>query len=97
MRSSSGGSFGFHTAVDAAQHAITTGHVETEGVVNGVGLTKLMGRRAGHIALHATLISRDVDCWWRMQRLATMGNCPGSMCTTPQCSNAYAAYYSLII
>ncbi|XP_040383278.1 LOW QUALITY PROTEIN: ATP-dependent 6-phosphofructokinase 2-like [Oryza brachyantha] len=55
-------SFGFHTAVEAAQQAIAAGHVEAESAVNGVGLVKLMGRSAGHIALHATLSSRDVDC-----------------------------------
>uniref|UniRef100_J3MYI4 Phosphofructokinase domain-containing protein n=1 Tax=Oryza brachyantha TaxID=4533 RepID=J3MYI4_ORYBR len=46
----------------AAQQAIAAGHVEAESAVNGVGLVKLMGRSAGHIALHATLSSRDVDC-----------------------------------
>ncbi|KAF0913836.1 hypothetical protein E2562_024921 [Oryza meyeriana var. granulata] len=55
-------SFGFHIAVEAAQQAIAAAHVEAESAVNGVGLVKLMGRSAGHIALHATLSSRDVDC-----------------------------------
>ncbi|RLN34532.1 hypothetical protein C2845_PM03G01020 [Panicum miliaceum] len=55
-------SFGFHTAVDEAQRAIAAAHVEAESAANGVGLVKLMGRSAGHIALHATLSSRDVDC-----------------------------------
>uniref|UniRef100_A0A0E0ET91 Phosphofructokinase domain-containing protein n=1 Tax=Oryza meridionalis TaxID=40149 RepID=A0A0E0ET91_9ORYZ len=55
-------SFGFHTEVEAAQQAIAAGHVEAESAANGVGLVKLMGRSAGHIALHATLSSRDVDC-----------------------------------
>ncbi|KAG8049861.1 hypothetical protein GUJ93_ZPchr0009g259 [Zizania palustris] len=55
-------SFGFHTAVEEAQQAIAAGHVEAESAVNGVGLVKLMGRSTGHIALHATLSSRDVDC-----------------------------------
>jgi len=36
--------------------------VEAESAVNGIGLVKLMGRSTGHIALHATLSSRDVDC-----------------------------------
>jgi 6-phosphofructokinase 1 len=55
-------SFGFHTAVEEAQRAIAAAHVEAESAANGVGLVKLMGRSAGHIALHATLSRRDVDC-----------------------------------
>nr|DAD23815.1 TPA_asm: hypothetical protein HUJ06_025278 [Nelumbo nucifera] len=55
-------SFGFHTAVETAQQAISAAHVEAESAVNGIGLVKLMGRSTGHIALHATLSSRDVDC-----------------------------------
>ncbi|CAA7397926.1 unnamed protein product [Spirodela intermedia] len=55
-------SFGFQTAVETAQQAISAAHVEAESAVNGVGLVKLMGRSTGHIALHATLSSCDVDC-----------------------------------
>ncbi|XP_010683074.2 ATP-dependent 6-phosphofructokinase 2 [Beta vulgaris subsp. vulgaris] len=55
-------SFGFQTAVEIAQQAINAAHVEAESAVNGIGLVKLMGRSTGHIALHATLSSRDVDC-----------------------------------
>ncbi|KAL5576349.1 hypothetical protein UlMin_018048 [Ulmus minor] len=55
-------SFGFQTAVEMAQQAIGAAHVEAESAVNGIGLVKLMGRSTGHIALHATLSSRDVDC-----------------------------------
>lgn len=55
-------SFGFQTAVEIAQQAISAAHVEAESAVNGIGLVKLMGRSTGHIALHATLSSRDVDC-----------------------------------
>ncbi|GFS45665.1 phosphofructokinase 2 [Actinidia rufa] len=55
-------SFGFQTAVDMAQQAINAAHVEAESAVNGVGLVKLMGRSTGHITLHSTLSSRDVDC-----------------------------------
>ncbi|CAL5026963.1 unnamed protein product [Urochloa decumbens] len=55
-------SFGFQTAVEIAQQAIDAAHVEAVSAVNGVGLVKLMGRSTGHIALHATLSSRDVDC-----------------------------------
>ncbi|KAL4333966.1 hypothetical protein GQ457_07G027790 [Hibiscus cannabinus] len=55
-------SFGFQTAVEMAQQAIHAAHVEAESAVNGIGLVKLMGRSTGHITLHATLSSRDVDC-----------------------------------
>lgn len=55
-------SFGFQTAVEMAQQAINAAHVEAESAVNGIGLVKLMGRSTGHIALHATLSNRDVDC-----------------------------------
>ncbi|KAL5981362.1 phosphofructokinase beta-subunit [Asimina triloba] len=55
-------SFGFQTAVEMAQQPINAAHVEAESAVNGIGLVKLMGRSTGHIALHATLSSRDVDC-----------------------------------
>ncbi|KAF9611373.1 hypothetical protein IFM89_031385 [Coptis chinensis] len=55
-------SFGFETAVEVAQQAISAAHVEAESAVNGIGLVKLMGRSTGHIALHSTLSSCDVDC-----------------------------------
>ncbi|KAL8228310.1 hypothetical protein R6Q57_015894 [Mikania cordata] len=55
-------SFGFQTAVEKAQQAISAAHVEAESAPNGIGLVKLMGRSTGHIALYATLSSRDVDC-----------------------------------
>ncbi|CAK7323371.1 unnamed protein product [Dovyalis caffra] len=55
-------SFGFQTAVEMAQQAINAAHIEAESAVNGIGLVKLMGRSTGHITLHATLSSRDVDC-----------------------------------
>ncbi|XP_057983640.1 ATP-dependent 6-phosphofructokinase 2-like [Malania oleifera] len=55
-------SFGFQTAVEVAQHAVSAAHVEAESAVNGIGLVKIMGRSTGHIALHTTLSSCDVDC-----------------------------------
>ena len=55
-------SFGFDTAVEEAQRAINSAHVEAESTSRGVGLVKLMGRNCGQIAMHATLASRDVDC-----------------------------------
>ena len=54
-------SFGFQTVVEMAQQAITVAHVEAESAVNGIGLVKLIGRSTYHIALYATLRSRDVD------------------------------------
>ncbi|KAF6176977.1 hypothetical protein GIB67_027777 [Kingdonia uniflora] len=55
-------SFGFDTAVEEAQRAINTAHVEVESFENGVGIVKLMGKYSGFIAIYATLASRDVDC-----------------------------------
>lgn len=55
-------SFGFQTAVEKAREAVSAAHVEAESTPNGLGLVKLMGRYAGHIAVHTTLGSRDVDC-----------------------------------
>ncbi|XP_022997851.1 ATP-dependent 6-phosphofructokinase 3-like [Cucurbita maxima] len=55
-------SFGFDTAVEEAQRAISAAHVESESNDNCIGLVKLMGRNSGFIAMYATLASRDVDC-----------------------------------
>nr|GMC51880.1 ATP-dependent 6-phosphofructokinase 6-like [Ipomoea batatas] len=55
-------SFGFDTAVEEAQRAIDSAHVEAASAENGIGVVKLMGRYSGFIALYATLASRDVDC-----------------------------------
>eukprot|EP00746_Dinoflagellata_sp_MGD_P142503 gnl/MRDRNA2_/MRDRNA2_75462_c0_seq1.p1 gnl/MRDRNA2_/MRDRNA2_75462_c0~~gnl/MRDRNA2_/MRDRNA2_75462_c0_seq1.p1 ORF type:complete len:546 (-),score=93.55 gnl/MRDRNA2_/MRDRNA2_75462_c0_seq1:36-1673(-) len=55
-------SFGFQSAVEAAQIAIKTAKTEAAGnMPNGVGVVKLMGRSAGFIAAYATLGSGDVD------------------------------------
>ena len=54
--------FGFNSAVMAAQDAITSAAVEARcNVPNGIGIVKLMGRHAGFIAAHATLASGEVD------------------------------------
>lgn len=55
-------SFGFDSAVEEAERAITAAHVEATSHENGIGLVKLMGRYSGFIAMYATLASRDVDC-----------------------------------
>jgi len=55
-------SFGFQTAVEAAQLAIKAAHVEAQcNIPRGIGIVKLMGRSSGFIATHATLSSNDVD------------------------------------
>ncbi len=54
-------SFGFATAVEAAQQAIASAHSEAEAAWNGIGLVKLMGRHSGFIAAQATLASGDAN------------------------------------
>eukprot|EP00980_Cylindrotheca_fusiformis_P004572 scaffold977_cov128-Cylindrotheca_fusiformis.AAC.8 len=55
-------SFGFSSAVEAAQVAIRSAKTEAIcNMPNGVGVVKLMGRSAGYIAVHATMSSGDVD------------------------------------
>jgi len=55
-------SFGFQSAVEAAQDAIRSAKTEaTCNLPNGIGIVKLMGRSAGFIAAYATLGSGDVD------------------------------------
>lgn len=54
-------SFGFATAVEAAQTVIMGAHEEARGAWNGIGLVKLMGRQSGFIAAHATLANSNVN------------------------------------
>jgi len=55
-------SFGFQTAVEAAQAGIRTAKTEAMcNVPNGIGIIKLMGRSAGFLASYAALGSGDVD------------------------------------
>ncbi len=54
-------SFGFATAVEEASRAIDAAHEEARGVLNGIGLVKLMGRESGFIAGHASLANSDVN------------------------------------
>lgn len=55
-------SFGFQSAVEAAQAAIRTAKTEAMcNVPNGIGICKLMGRSAGFLAAFAALGSGDVD------------------------------------
>lgn len=53
--------FGFTTAVAAAQQVLSCAHVEARGARNGIGLIKLMGRDAGFIAATATVASQEVN------------------------------------
>ena len=54
-------SFGFATAVEAADNALVAAHAEARGAWNGVGLVKLMGRDSGFIAAHTSLANCDVN------------------------------------
>ncbi len=54
-------SFGFDTAVEKATEAIRCAHTEALGVLNGVGLVKVMGRESGFIAAQATLALKEVN------------------------------------
>jgi len=55
-------SFGFQSAVEAAQAAIKSAKTEAMcNVPNGIGICKLMGRSAGFLAAFAALGSGDVD------------------------------------
>ncbi|RLB55779.1 MAG: ATP-dependent 6-phosphofructokinase [Deltaproteobacteria bacterium] len=53
--------FGFDTAVSEAVEAIRCAHTEAEGIVNGIGLVKLMGRESGFVAAHAALAEGDAN------------------------------------
>jgi 6-phosphofructokinase 1 len=55
-------SFGFYSAIEAAQNSIRTALVEARCTLpNGVGVIKFMGRSAGFLAAFAALGSGDVD------------------------------------
>jgi len=54
-------SFGFDTAVEEARKAITSVHVESKSVINGIGIVVLMGRQSGFIAMYATLASGETN------------------------------------
>lgn len=54
-------SFGFQTAVSAAQEAIRCAHNEAKGAPNGIGIVKLMGRDSGFIAAQAALAQKDAN------------------------------------
>jgi 6-phosphofructokinase 1 len=53
--------FGFETAVALSLRPVEGAHMEAKGVLNGVGLVKLMGRESGFVAAYAALASSDVN------------------------------------
>ncbi len=54
-------SFGFNTAVSAAEASLEAAHAEAKGAFNGIGLVKVMGRDSGFIAAHAALANNHVN------------------------------------
>mmetsp|Transcript_43282 Transcript_43282/g.87524 ORF Transcript_43282/g.87524 Transcript_43282/m.87524 type:complete len:508 (+) Transcript_43282:29-1552(+) len=55
-------SFGFKSAVGAAQAALKSAQVEAKGnKPNGIGVVKLMGRSSGYIAAYSTIANGSVD------------------------------------
>jgi len=53
--------FGVLTAVERARHILECAHMEARSAYNGVGLVKVMGRRAGFVACGATVASQEVN------------------------------------
>jgi 6-phosphofructokinase 1 len=53
--------FGVLTAVERARHILECAHMEARSAFNGVGLVKVMGRRAGFVACGATVASQEVN------------------------------------
>lgn len=54
-------SFGFETSCEVATTMIQSAYIEACGVINGIGLIKLMGRHSGYIAMLASLSHNGVD------------------------------------
>jgi 6-phosphofructokinase 1 len=53
--------FGYLTALEAAQQVLRGAHVEARAAVNGIALVELMGRHAGFIAAGAAMASQEAD------------------------------------
>jgi 6-phosphofructokinase 1 len=53
--------FGYFSALEAAQKVLRGAHVEARAAVNGVALVELMGRNAGFIAAGAAMASQEMD------------------------------------
>ena len=54
-------SFGFDTAVSAAQQSLRCAHTEARGAINGIGIVKLMGRYSGFVAASVALAQADAN------------------------------------
>ena len=80
-------SFGFATAVEAADNALVAAHAEARGAWNGVGLVKLMGRDSGFIAAHTSSgqlrceflpdAGSPLSARWRSGLFARLGSASG--------------------
>lgn len=53
--------FGFDSAVSAAQASLKAAHVEAKSFRNGIGIVKLMGRESGFVAAAAALACADAN------------------------------------
>lgn len=53
--------FGFETCVEEASKIINAAYIEATGVINGIGIVKLMGRYSGFIPLFASVAAGEVD------------------------------------
>ena len=54
-------SFGFDTAVSAAEQSLRCAHTEARGARNGIGIVKLMGRHSGFVATASALAQADAN------------------------------------
>jgi len=53
--------FGFETCCEEAGKFITSGYLEATGIIDGIGLIKVMGRHSGYIAMMAALCNSQCD------------------------------------
>lgn len=54
--------FGFETAFSLADQALRAAYAEARGVINGIGMVKLMGRHSGYITALSSLAHGQVNC-----------------------------------
>lgn len=54
-------SFGFETAFSLADQALRAAYAEAKGVINGIGMVKLMGRHSGYITALSSLAHGQVN------------------------------------
>ncbi|MCF7837462.1 MAG: ATP-dependent 6-phosphofructokinase [Candidatus Marinimicrobia bacterium] len=72
-------SFGFNTAIAAAQRVLACAHNEARGAPDGIGLVKLMGREAGFIAAAAAVANQEVN-FVLIPEIPFRLTGPGSLC-----------------